>query len=108
MIEGQLDALERALASADLEAIGQTSQGLQQSLSDAVTEFRHARQQGRQAFDEPLRQRLMLAQSRVQQQWAQAHKASASAERVLRILLPQEDAVTYGNPAAATALNAYR
>ncbi len=108
LIEAQLDALERALASSDLQGIDQGSQALQQLLSDAVAQVRRARQQGSQALDEPLRQRLLLAQTRVQQQWAQAHRASASVERVLKILLPQEEAVTYGNPAAAKNLSAYR
>jgi chromosome segregation ATPase len=107
-IEQQLDVLEHALASSDLPAIEQASQQLQQRLSEAVAAVRQARQQGQPGLDEGLRQRLVLAQTRVQQQWAQAHRASASVERVLNILLPQEDTVTYGNPVATRALSAYR
>ena len=107
-IEQQLDALERALASSDLPAIEQCSAALQQGLSEAVAAVRLAQQQGLVGLSEPLRARLSLAQTRVQQQWAQAHRASASVDRVLKILLPQDESVTYGNPQAAKVQNAYR
>ncbi|NBD21414.1 hypothetical protein GTZ97_12140 [Aquabacterium fontiphilum] len=110
-IEADLDALDHALAGTDPAAITQCSQALQQGLTEAVACIRQAAQRGQAPLAPQLQARLALAQTRVQQQWAAAHRATVSVDRVLGILLPREEADTYTGLAATPvnkALNAYR
>ena len=111
-IEDRLQRLDEALRGDQPLAIDAASQSLHKALADAVVAVRHARQAGQQApLPEELRRKLMLAQSRVAALQTSVHRAGASIERTLGILMPPADgAGTYGalgaKPSSAAALNA--
>lgn len=95
-IEQCLTDLDAALVAGDTVAVDKVAQQLQRSLADSLAAFRHAVAEGRSPISPELRQRLVLAQSRVMSQQATVHKAGAAIERTLDILLPREDSPTYG------------
>jgi hypothetical protein len=111
-IEDCLQRLDEALRGDQPLAIDAASQGLHKALADAVVAVRHARQAGQQEpLPDALRRKLMLAQSRVAALQTSVHRAGASIERTLGILMPPADgAGTYGalgaKPSTAAALNA--
>lgn len=111
-IEDHLQKLDEALRGDQPLAIDAASQSLHKALADAVVAVRHARQAGRRdALPEALRQKLMLAQSRVAALQTSVHRAGASIERTLGILMPPVDgagsyAALGAKPANAAALNA--
>lgn len=110
-IEQCLSALDAALVAGDTHAIEQVGQQLQRSLADSLAAFRHATHEGKVALSPELRQRLVLAQSRITAQQALVHRSGAAIERTLNILLPREEAPTYGalgQGPANRAANAYR
>jgi hypothetical protein len=113
-IEDRLQRLDEALRGDQPLAIDAASQTLHKALADAVVAVRHARQGGHQApLPDALRRKLMLAQSRVAALQTSVHRAGASIERTLGILMPPADGAgtgTYGalgaKPSTAAALNA--
>ncbi|MFT3856282.1 MAG: hypothetical protein QM742_01795 [Aquabacterium sp.] len=112
-IESHLHALEQAFASGDSVSIEAQVQQLQRSLADSLVAFRQAEHAGIDPLSPELRSRLKLAQARVQAQQVAVHRAAASIDRTLGVLLPrdQEAAPTYGGLAhspAAKAIKAYR
>ena len=111
-IEAHLHVLEAAFASGDANAIEKQCQALQRSLADSLVAFRRAEHAGVDPLSAELRARLKLAQARIQAHQLAVHRANSSIDRTLRVLFPQEDSSTYGNPnqtAVAKALNnAYR
>lgn len=112
-IESCLRALDEAFASGDGATIEQQVQGLQRCLADSLVVFRRAEHAGLTPLSSELRARLTLAQSRVQAQQVAVHRAAASIDRTLGVLLPRDQtaAPTYGDLAqtpAAKAIKAYR
>lgn len=110
-IEQCLSALDAALVAADTVAIEKVGQQLQRSLADSLAAFRHATHEGKVPISPELRQRLVLAQTRITAQQALVHRSGAAIERTLNILLPKEDSPTYGAPGLSPAgrmANAYR
>lgn len=111
-IELRLAELDKAFATGDGEVIAQQSQSLQRSLAESIVVFRRAEHAGLAPLNDALRSRLKLAQTRVQAQQAAVHRAHASIDRTLKVLLPQEESSTYGqlgqSPAAKALNNAYR
>lgn len=114
-IEAHLHVLETAFATGDSQAIEQQCQRLQRSLAESLVAFRKAEQAGIDPLSADLRARLQLAQTRVQAQQVAVHRASASIDRTLGVLFPQQDAApvstgtTQGPASVAKALkNAYR
>lgn len=110
-IEQCLSALDAALVAADTVAIEKVGQQLQRSLADSLAAFRHATHEGKVPISPELRQRLVLAQSRITAQQALVHRSGAAIERTLNILLPKEESPTYGAPGQSPAgrmVNAYR
>lgn len=111
-IEAHLMQLDEALRGDQPLAIDAASQALHKALADAVVAVRHAQQAGQgEALPEALRQKLVLAQSRVSALQTSVHLAGSSIERTLGILLPRtESAATYSalgaKPGSAAALNA--
>ena len=110
-IEQRLADLDAALVSGDTAAVERVGQQLQRSLADSLAAFRHATHEGKLPLSQDMRQRLTLAQARIMGQQALAHRAGAAIERTLNILLPRDDAPTYGalgQSPAARAAGAYR
>jgi hypothetical protein len=110
-IEQHLAGLDAAFVSGDSDRIDQQCQALQRSLADSLVAFRQAEHAGVTPLSSELLQRLKLAQARVQAQQAAVHRANASIDRTLAVLLPREEGDTYGALAqspAAKALKAYR
>jgi hypothetical protein len=115
-IEQQLSALDKAFATGDGDIIAQQSQALHRNLAESIVVFRRAEQAGLAPLSDALRSRLKLAQTRIQAQQAAVHRAQASIDRTLDVLLVQEDsgAGTYGKlgpgqvPTAQALRNAYR
>lgn len=111
-IERCLSALEVAFASGEGPLIDQQCQMLQRSLAESLAVFRQAEQAGIKPLRAEVLARLKLAQARVQAQQVAVHRAHASIDRTLSVLLPrQEQHATYGSLShspAAKALNAYR
>lgn len=111
-IEDRLQRLDEALRGDQPLAVDAASQSLHKALADAVVAIRHARQAGQhEPLPDALRRKLMLAQSRVAALQTSVHRAGASMERTLGILMPPaEGAGTYGalgaRPSTAAALNA--
>lgn len=110
-IEQRLSELDKAFATGDGEVIAQQTQCLQHSLAESIVVFRRAEQAGLAPLSDALRSRLKLAQTRVLAQQAAVHRAHASIDRTLNVLLPREESSTYGKlgqTPAAKALAAYR
>ncbi|MDE2592709.1 MAG: hypothetical protein KGL57_00615 [Burkholderiales bacterium] len=110
-IEQCLSALDAALVSGESAAIEEVGQRLQRSLADSLAAFRHATHEGKTPLSPELKQRLMLAQSRITAQQALVHRSGAAIERTLNILLPREESPTYGAPGqgpAGRVANAYK
>ncbi|AWI52985.1 hypothetical protein DEH84_05740 [Aquabacterium olei] len=108
LLEEQLDALDAALAAGAPDALDAASTGLQQALTETL---RAAGQPDLGALDPVLQRRLMNARTRVQGLGANVQRAASSFERTLQVLLPREQADTYGalgTSPAAQALKAYR
>jgi len=95
-IEQGLQALDAAFSAHDPAAIETSSQALHRALADAVVAFRHASRDGQTPITPELRQRLLLAQSRVMGQQQSVHRAAGSIERTLSVLLPQPESAAYG------------
>lgn len=105
-----LDELDAALASGEADRIEAQGQALQRALSDGLGLFQQA---GSQAMTPDLRQRLQLAQARVQAQQSAVHRVLASTGRTLGVLFPPSESDTYDgalgqNPAARALGKAYR
>ena len=115
-IELALLALDEALRSRDPSVVEPCAQALHKSLADALAAFRQARQQGLEPLSAELRQKLMLAQTRVAGLRTAVHRAASSVERTLGVLFTPEGqapADTYAPPVTrpgpgAALLNAYR
>ncbi|WP_298008673.1 hypothetical protein [uncultured Aquabacterium sp.] len=108
LLEEQLDALDAALAVGATDALDAATTGLQQALAETL---RAASQPGLGALDPVLQRRLLNARTRVQGVGASVQRAASSFERTLQVLLPREQADTYGALGAspsAQALKAYR
>lgn len=108
LLEEQLDALDAALAVGATDALDAATTGLQQALAETL---RAASQPGLGALDPVLQRRLLNARTRVQGVGASVQRAASSFERTLQVLLPREQADTYGALGAspsAKALKAYR
>lgn len=110
-IEEALQRLDDSLRGHDPLAIDTAAQALHKVLADAVVVCRHAQQAGQEALPIDLRRRLVLAQSRVGALQGAVHRAGASIERTLGILMPpSEGPATYGGlgprPGSAAALSA--
>lgn len=111
-IEARLHDLDEALRLHDAPGMEQAAQALHQSLAEAMAAFRHAQQAGAEPLSADLKQRLMLAQTRVTGLQAAVSRASATLQRTLGVLLVQpedEQASAYAalgqNKPLATALN---
>ena len=110
-IEVRLAELDAAFASGDAPTMTQQCLQLQRSLAESLVAFRQAEQVGLSPLTASLRSRLTLAQARVLAQQGAVHRAHASIDRTLSVLLPREECSTYGNlgaSPAAKALSAYR
>lgn len=111
-IEACLSDLDLALASGDAPRIEAQSGRLQRTLADALDAFRQAMQSGREPLTPALRRRLSQAQTRTQALQGGVHQASASVDRTLGMLFPQDEQATYGalghSPAARALNKAYR
>jgi phytoene dehydrogenase-like protein len=114
-IEAQLHGLDEALREQDAANVEAASACLHRALADALASFRRAQKAGAEPLPQPLRHRLMLAQTRVAGLQQTLLAASSSMERTLSVLLPRDESVTLitssnagpRTPTAA-ALNAYR
>jgi len=110
-IEQSLQTLDVAFAAHDAVAIEASSQALHKALADAVVAFRHAAHEGHSPVTPELRQRLLLAQSRVLGQQNAVHRAAGSIERTLSVLLPQSEGPTYSglaNKSGAFGIKGYQ
>lgn len=110
-IEAHLAELDAVFASGDVPAMAQQCLQLQRSLADSLVAFRQAEHAGLSPLSPDLRSRLTLAQARVMAQQGAVHRAHATIDRTLGVLLPREETSTYGSLAqspAAKALGAYR
>lgn len=108
LLEQQLDALDAALANGAPEPLEAASAGLQQALGETLRAASHP---GLGPLDAVLQRRLMNARTRVQGLGAAVQRAASSFERTLQVLLPREQADTYGSlgsSPAAQVLKAYR
>lgn len=108
VLEQQLDALDAAFAQGEPSGIEAASEGLHQALMETA---RVAGQHGAASLTPALRERLDLARARAAAQLAPAHRAALTFERTLQVLLPREQADTYGALASghgAQAIKAYR
>lgn len=113
-IEGRLHDLDEALRTHDALGMESASLALHKVLADAMAAFRHAQQMGVNPLSHELKQRLMLAQTRVTGVQAAVHRASASLQRTLGVLLEQPgdtESAAYAalgaNKSAASSLKAY-
>lgn len=98
-LEGRLQALDEALRSQDAAQLEAASQALHKCLADALAAFHQAKKTGLQPLSPLLRQKLMLAQTRVTGLQAMVHRANASLSRTLNVLFPDDEAgqgATYG------------
>lgn len=90
-IEARLHDLDEALRSHDAPGMERASQALHQSLAEAMAAFRHAHQTGGDPLSADLKQRLVLAQTRVTGLQVAVSRASATLQRTLGVLLVQPD-----------------
>ncbi|MFY9478909.1 MAG: hypothetical protein WAQ08_14785 [Aquabacterium sp.] len=98
-LEGHLQALDEALRSQDAARLETASQALHKCLADALATFHQAKKTGLQPLSPLMRQKLMLAQTRVTGLQSTVHRANASLSRTLSVLFPEEEAgqgATYG------------
>jgi hypothetical protein len=97
-LEGHLQALDEALRSQDPARLETASQALHRCLADALAAFHQAKKSGLQPLSPLMRQKLMLAQTRVTGLQTTVHRASASLSRTLSVLFPEDagQAATYG------------
>lgn len=112
-LEGRLKALDEALRSQNPAQLDNASQALHKCLADALAAFHQAKKTGLQPLSPAMRQKLMLAQTRVTGLQATVHHAGASMSRTLNVLFPEEPgqgAATYGTlqPSASGAGAAMR
>lgn len=113
-LEGRLQALDEALRAQDPAGLESASQALHKCLADALVAFHQAKKAGAQPLSPAMRQKLMLAQTRVTGLQATVHRAGASMSRTLNVLFPEESGqgvgATYGalQPAASGAGAAMR
>lgn len=108
LLEQQLDVLDAAFAGGEPPAIEAASEALHQALMEAA---RVAGQPGQGPLAPELRERLGRARARAASQLAPVHRAALTFERTLQVLLPREQADTYGGLASgpgAQAIKAYR
>jgi hypothetical protein len=93
-IETRLDALETALRGSDTRAMDDACGALQRELAEAMAAFHHATSVGIKPLSPELLQRLILAQARVTALQPVVHRAVASIDRTLGVLLstPDDDA----------------
>ncbi len=105
-IEARLDALETALRGSDTRAMDEACGSLQRELAEAMAAFHHASSVGVTPLSPELLKRLILAQSRVSALQPLVHRAVASIDRTLGVLLntPDDDA-TYMALGAKVATN---
>jgi hypothetical protein len=113
-IEGRLQDLDEALRAHDAPGMEAASLALHQVLADAMAAFRHAQQMGQNPLPIDLKQRLMLAQTRVSGVQAAVHRASASLQRTLGVLMAhpgETEGAAYAalgaNKSVASSLKAY-
>jgi hypothetical protein len=90
-IETRLHELDESLRLHDAPGMEAASLALHQVLAEAMAAFRHAQQMGHAPLSNDLKQRLMLAQTRVSGVQAAVHRASATLQRTLGVLLAQPD-----------------
>lgn len=98
-LESRLQALDDALRSQNATQLESASQDLHRCLADALAAFHQAKKTGLQPLSPLMRQKLMLAQTRVTGLQATVHHAGASMSRTLSVLFPEEPgqgAATYG------------
>jgi hypothetical protein len=96
-IETRLDALELALRGSDARAMEEACGHLQRELAEAMAAFHHATAMGHNPLTPELLKRLVLAQARVTALQPVVHRAAASIDRTLGVLLsgPSDDQSTY-------------
>lgn len=97
-IEERLQALDDALRGADARAMDHACGALQKALAEATAAFHHAASKGQAPLNPDLVARIKLAQARVTALQPVVHRAMASIDRTLSVLLttdPKEDQATY-------------
>ena len=111
-LESRLQALDEALRAGNPVELESASQALHKCLADALAAFHQAKKTGAQPLSPLLRQKLVLAQTRVSGLQATVHRAGSSMSRTLSVLFPEEQGqgATYGalQPAASGAGAAMR
>lgn len=107
-LEGRLQALDEALRAQDAAALDAASQALHKCLAEALAAFHQAKRSGGQPLSPLMRQKLMLAQTRVSGLQLTVHRAAASMSRTLSVLFPEEPGqqATYGGLQPATGAGA--
>jgi hypothetical protein len=104
-IETRLDALETALQGSDTRAMDEACGALQRELAEAMAAFHHATSMGIKPLSPELLRRLILAQARVTALQPVVHRAVASIDRTLGVLLitPEDDETYMALGAKASA-----
>ncbi|HIV72799.1 MAG TPA: hypothetical protein H9903_17815 [Candidatus Aquabacterium excrementipullorum] len=97
-LEGRLQALDEALRAQNPAELEAASQALHKCLADALAAFHQAKKTGLQPLSPLMRQKLVLAQTRVSGLQATVHRAGSSMSRTLSVLFPEEpgQGATYG------------
>lgn len=97
-LEERLQALDEALRAQDPAGLEAASQNLHRCLADALAAFHQTKKTGLQPLSPLMRQKLMLAQTRVTGLQATVHRAGSSMSRTLSVLFPEEagQVATYG------------
>lgn len=111
-IEAQLHALETAFATGDSPTIEQYCEQLQRSLVESLVAFRKAEHEGISPLSDELRNRLKLAQARIESHQLAVHRAGVSIDRTLNVLFPRDERSTYDqlgqSPGSGKLAKAYR
>lgn len=90
-IESRLDVLEQCLRAQDAHGMDAAAQALHEALALSVSACQWATYQGHPPLATDLKQRIALAQTRVNGLQLSVHRASASLQRTLGVLLADTD-----------------
>jgi len=90
-IESRLEVLEGCLREQDAHGMDAAAQALHQALAAAVAACQMATHQGHPPLSIELKHRIALAQTRVNGLQLSVHRASASLQRTLGVLLAETE-----------------
>jgi hypothetical protein len=90
-IESRLEVLEHCLREQDAPGMDAAAQALHEALATAVAACQLASHQGRAPLSAELKQRIALAQTRVNGLQLSVHRAASSLQRTLGVLLAETE-----------------